>query len=197
MKKAIILSVILCFSLSSIKHVRPLIFAEPSDKTSMVKQNDLTTDDSQTVVNQNESTTDNSQSVVEQNNLTTDDNQVVVEQNESTTDDSQSIVEQNESTTDDSQSAVEQNESTIDDSQPVVEQNNLTQEQAKNLLIKYNDKVNYIYQGDENNFEALKSKNLHGYVFLPDVETDIGFFVDKETSHIYFFHPSGYLELAQ
>ena len=73
----------------------------------------------------------------------------------------------------------------------------LTLEQAKNLLIKYNDKVDYIYQGDENNFEYLKSKKLQGYVFLPDVDTDIGYFVDKKTSNIYFFHPSGYFELAK
>lgn len=83
------------------------------------------------------------------------------------------------------------------DNSDTIQNISLTQEQAKELLIKYNDKVDYIYQGDENDFEALKSKNLSGYVFLPDVETDIGFFVDKNTSHIYFFHPSGYLELAQ
>ena len=60
-----------------------------------------------------------------------------------------------------------------------------------------NDKVDYIYQGDANEFEYLKSKNLQGYVFLPDVDTDIGYFVDKQTSNIYFFHPSGYLELVK
>jgi len=72
----------------------------------------------------------------------------------------------------------------------------LTVEQAKKLLIKYNDKVDYIYQGNANDFEYLKSKNLQGYVFLPNVDTDIGYFVDKQTSNIYFFHPSGYLELV-
>ena len=75
--------------------------------------------------------------------------------------------------------------------------NTLTQEQAKELLIKYNNKVDYIYQGTEDNFEALKSKNLHGYVFLPDADTDIGYYVDKESSQIYYFHPSGYLELVK
>lgn len=84
---------------------------------------------------------------------------------------------------------------TSQDSQITI-QADLTQEQAKELLIKYNNTVDYIYQGDENKFEALKSKDLHGYVFLPDVETDIGYFVDKKTCQIYFFHPSGYLELA-
>ncbi|WP_296647602.1 hypothetical protein [Romboutsia sp. 13368] len=73
----------------------------------------------------------------------------------------------------------------------------LTLEQAKELLIKYNNKVDYIYQGDANDFEYLKLKKLQGYVFLPDVDTDIGYFVDKQTSNIYFFHPSGYLELVK
>lgn len=79
----------------------------------------------------------------------------------------------------------------------IVENNTLTQEQAKELLIKYNNKVDYIYQGDESKFEVLKAKDLHGYVFLPDVDTDIGYFVDKQTYQIYFFHPSGYLELVK
>lgn len=83
------------------------------------------------------------------------------------------------------------------DTYKISQQVELTVEQAKELLIKYNDKVDYIYQGDANNFEYLKSKKLQGYVFLPNVDTDIGYFVDKQTSKIYFFHPSGYLELAK
>lgn len=77
-----------------------------------------------------------------------------------------------------------------------LEQTTLTQEQAKEILINYNNKVNYIYQGDASQFDALKNKNLSGYVFLPDVPGDIGFFVNEKTSEIYFFHPSGYLELV-
>lgn len=79
----------------------------------------------------------------------------------------------------------------------IVQNNTLTQEEANQLLLNYNNKVNYIFQGDANQFEALKSKNLQGYVFLPDVEGDIGYFVDKNTCDIYFFHPSGYLELVK
>ena len=74
--------------------------------------------------------------------------------------------------------------------------NNLTQEEAKELLIKYNNKVNYIYQGNASQFDALNAKNLTGYVFLPDAPGDIGYFVDDKTSEIYFFHPSGYIELV-
>ena len=85
----------------------------------------------------------------------------------------------------------------IYDNNKINQQNELTVEQAKELLLKYNNKVDYIYQGDASNFEYLKSKNLQGYVFLPDVDTDIGYFVDKQNSNIYFFHPSGYLELAK
>lgn len=79
----------------------------------------------------------------------------------------------------------------------IYENQELTIKDAKELLLKYNDKVNYIYQGDADDFEYLKSKNFKGYVFLPNVDTDIGYFVDKETSNIYFFHPSGYLELVK
>ena len=74
----------------------------------------------------------------------------------------------------------------------------LTQEQARELLLKYNNKLDYEYQGDENTFTVLKSKNLSGYVFLPtNIDTDMGYFVDKTNSNIYYFHPSGYLELIK
>lgn len=70
----------------------------------------------------------------------------------------------------------------------------LTKEQAKQILVDRNPNVEYIYQGDENTFEVLKEKNLSGYVFLPNEEGDMGFLVDKNTSNIYYFHPSGYVE---
>lgn len=70
----------------------------------------------------------------------------------------------------------------------------LTQDDAKKLLIQYNNTVDYIYQGDASQFDTLKAKNLTGYVFLPDAPGDIGYFVDDKTSDIYYFHPSGYLE---
>ncbi|EQK47256.1 MULTISPECIES: hypothetical protein [Paraclostridium] len=79
----------------------------------------------------------------------------------------------------------------------VQKQNTLTQADAQQLLINNNDKVNYIFQGTSDNFKALQDKGLKGYVFLPDVESDMGYFVDQDTSHIYYFHPSGYLELIK
>lgn len=72
----------------------------------------------------------------------------------------------------------------------------LNQEQAEELLKMHNSNINYIYQGNEEDFEALKEQGLKGYVFLPDVESDLGFFVDKDNASVYYFHPSGYLELA-
>ena len=43
----------------------------------------------------------------------------------------------------------------------------------------------------------LKEKGLEGYVFLMDADTDLGMFVNKDDAKIYYFHPSGYLELAE
>lgn len=73
----------------------------------------------------------------------------------------------------------------------------LNKEEALELLEMYNPNVKYIYQGTENDFEALQERGLKGYVFLPDVDTDLGMFVNKDNAKIYYFHPSGYLELAQ
>lgn len=67
--------------------------------------------------------------------------------------------------------------------------------QAKQILIDKNDKMEYIYQGDEEKFTVLKEKNHEGYVFLPNVNTDIGYFVDKNTGETYYFHPSGYMDI--
>jgi len=75
--------------------------------------------------------------------------------------------------------------------------NKLSKDQAQELLSMYNPNVKYIYQGTENEFEVLKEKGLEGYVFLPEIDTDLGMFVNKDTAKIYYFHPSGYLELAQ
>ncbi|MBQ3423486.1 MAG: hypothetical protein IJH34_17920 [Romboutsia sp.] len=73
----------------------------------------------------------------------------------------------------------------------------LTKEQAEQILINYNNDVDYIYQGNENDFEYLKSNGLKGYVYLPDIETDIGYFIDQYNSNIYYFHPSGFFELVK
>ena len=76
-------------------------------------------------------------------------------------------------------------------------QKEANKEEAEELLSMYNPNVKYIYQGTENDFAALKEKGLEGYVFLMDADTDLGMFVNKDDAKIYYFHPSGYLELAE
>ena len=78
----------------------------------------------------------------------------------------------------------------------------MTKSEAEAVLNKYIKDVEksdftYTYQGDENTFEAMKEKGIRGYVFLPNLETDMAYLVDKDTGSIYFFHPSGYFELLQ
>lgn len=73
----------------------------------------------------------------------------------------------------------------------------LSKEDALKLLQLMNPNLTYEYKGDETNFPVLKDKGLYGYVFLPDIDTDLGYFIDKNNSHIYYFHPSGYLELIK
>lgn len=84
-------------------------------------------------------------------------------------------------------------EETINDEQITASQS-LTMEEALKLLMDMNPNLVYEYKGDENKFPVLKNKGLYGYVFLPKIDTDLGYFVDKNTSSIYYFHPSGYLE---
>lgn len=73
----------------------------------------------------------------------------------------------------------------------------LTKNLAENILKSINSEIEYLYQGDETNFIALQETNLSGYVFLPNVDGDMGYFVDKNNSDVYLFHPSGYLELIR
>lgn len=82
------------------------------------------------------------------------------------------------------------------------ENKGMTQEEAQVILNKYISEVEkadftYTYQGDENTFKSIKEKGIRGYVFLPNIETDMAYLVDKDSGNIYFFHPSGYFELLQ
>ena len=72
----------------------------------------------------------------------------------------------------------------------------MSKSQAEAVLNKYLNEVEktdltYTYQGDENTFESIKEKGIRGYVFLPNVDTDMAYLVDKDNGNIYFFHPSG------
>ena len=78
----------------------------------------------------------------------------------------------------------------------------MSKSQAEAVLNKYLNEVEktdltYTYQGDENTFESIKEKGIRGYVFLPNVDTDMAYLVDKDNGNIYFFHPSGYFELLK
>ena len=78
----------------------------------------------------------------------------------------------------------------------------MSKSQAEAVLNKYLNEIEktdltYTYQGDENTFESIKEKGIRGYVFLPNVDTDMAYLVDKDNGNIYFFHPSGYFELLK
>ena len=86
-----------------------------------------------------------------------------------------------------------------EESQTVVEQKTtLTQSQALQLVKAYEPGVaGYDYMGDENTYTCIKEKGIQGYVFLPQCDGDMAYLVDKNSGHIYFFHPSGYFELLK
>ena len=84
----------------------------------------------------------------------------------------------------------------------VEDKTGMSKSEAEAILNKYIKEVEeadftYTYQGDENTFEAIKEKGIRGYVFLPNVDTDLAYLVDKDSGNIYYFHPSGYFENLQ
>ena len=92
-------------------------------------------------------------------------------------------------------------EVSVEDKEEVVDMG-MTKSEAEEILNKYISEVEqgdftYTYQGDENYFNVLKEKGIKGYVFLPNIETDMGYLVDKDNGSIYLFHPSGYFELVK
>ncbi|CCY47387.1 putative uncharacterized protein [Peptostreptococcus anaerobius CAG:621] len=70
----------------------------------------------------------------------------------------------------------------------------LNREEALNVLKKQGTNLDYSYMGDEKDYSVLKEKGHEGYVFLPNTNTDMGLFVDKNTKEVYYFHPSGYID---
>lgn len=115
---------------------------------------------------------------------------VIKEENNTQVKDEQQNVEKEQVTTEEPKKEEPKDESNVE----VI--NVLNKEQAQEVLKMYKKDVQFTYEGDENNFQALSQRGLSGYVFFPDYDTDLGFFVDKNTASIYYFHPSGYLELA-
>lgn len=87
----------------------------------------------------------------------------------------------------------------VEESQLVVEQKvTLSQAQALQLVKAYEPGVaGYDYMGDENTYPCIKEQGIQGYVFLPQCDGDMAYLVDKNSGHIYFFHPSGYFDLLK
>lgn len=70
----------------------------------------------------------------------------------------------------------------------------LNREEALNVLKNQGTNLDYSYMGNEKDYSVLKEKGHEGYVFLPNTNTDMGLFVDKNTKEVYYFHPSGYID---
>ena len=106
---------------------------------------------------------------------------------------------QPQATTQPTTNVVNKEEPKAEESQTVVEQKTtLTQSQALQLVKAYEPGVaGYDYMGDENTYACIKEKGIQGYVFLPQCDGDMAYLVDKNSGHIYFFHPSGYFELLK
>lgn len=75
--------------------------------------------------------------------------------------------------------------------------NYINKEQALSILKKKEKNKTFIYMGTEKDFEYLSESKQKGYVFLPDEEGDIGYFVNRINKKVYYFHPSGYMELMK
>jgi len=91
----------------------------------------------------------------------------------------------------------EKNKSEVAESEQEKNNDVLTKEEALNHISKGNDEFTYSYMGDENDFSVLREKGYEGYVYLPDVNTDMGVFIDKNTKEKYYFHPSGYMDIYE
>ena len=87
------------------------------------------------------------------------------------------------------------NDQTQQNVQNTEQQKALSREEALQVLKEKNKNCDFDYMGDENTFNVLKEKGQEGYVFLPEAQTDLGLFVNKNTREVYTFHPSGSLDI--
>lgn len=188
MKRGIITLSILCSGILMISPISNLSFAEDANNKDAINGQ---------VIIQNTDEKNNQQSNIQDENKET--NIVNTNKSEETKDNNEEankeVVKQGEEQEVPKQEIEKTEEKTekIETSVEVVKQ--LNKEQAKELLESRNQGLQFEYQGDENNFNILKEKGLSGYVFLPNVDGDMGYFVDKNTSNVYYFHPSGYMDL--
>lgn len=188
MKKGIIALSILCTGLLLFDPIKNISFANKSDNlVNKVEKYETNTYDKE-LYNENSTVSEN-ENIDKEDKYK--DNKVEEEKSEYTNQESEIkqevVVNENKETTKDE----------CEDNISKEEKQVLSKEEAEQLLISINPELEYLYQGDENSFPVLKEKDLTGYVFLPNVDGDIGYFVDKTNSDVYFFHPSGYLELVK
>lgn len=120
-----------------------------------------------------------------------------------TNNESQKVVTKQETTVEQPKQQVTENvvnkEEPKAEEQPAIEQKTtLTQAQALQLVKAYEPGVaDYNYMGDENTYPCIKVQGIQGYVFLPQCDGDMAYLVDKNSGHIYLFHPSGYFDLLK
>ena len=180
----------------NLDNTKPHKTLETNDETKLIstnKKSDLNDikvkeNDSSNYINSKETSNNNLKETKETSNNLDNDNEQITNSKESTSNEQINVPK--EETINEPIAKVEEN---ISDEQVTASQS-LTMEEALKLLMDMNPNLVYEYKGDENKFPVLKNKGLYGYVFLPKIDTDLGYFVDKNTSSIYYFHPSGYLE---
>lgn len=153
-----------------------------------------------------EESTTSEQTMVQQtnNDQTTQVNTTVKEENVVNELDKEEVVVKEEVITEEvnNQDIIEENKEDVQSQQEVSEEVGISMADAQSILNKYlsgveNVDFTYTYQGDENDFEVMQEKGIKGYVFLPNIETDMAYLVDKNSGSIYYFHPSGYLAQLQ
>lgn len=201
MKRAIIALSILCTGALAINPIKNISFAQNADKNTnkQVVQSVEINKSENLNVEKNKNIEVNKEVVKTEANkketLKNEEKELVINKEEATK------PQKNEQNT--KQPVIEKNEAVVENKNKEKADKNtvevievLNKEQAKELLKMVNPDMNYVYQGDETTFEVLSQRGLSGYVFLPDVDGDMGLFVDKNTAKVYYFHPSGYLELA-
>ena len=188
MKKGIIALSILCTGLLLFDPIKNISFANKSDNlVNKVEKYETNTYDKE-LYNENSTVSEN-ENIDKEDKYK--DNKVEEEKSEYTNQESE--IKQEVVVNENKEISKDEHKDNISK----VEKQVLSKEEAEQLLISINPELEYLYQGDENSFPVLKEKDLTGYVFLPNVDGDIGYFVDKTNSDVYFFHPSGYLELVK
>ena len=208
MKKSVLVLSILVGGLMLVNPSQEITFAQNknkinSEKSLVVQGNDKLNNEQSLVVQDNGKLNNNQNLVVQDDNKMKNKQDLIVQDNDKLSNKQNFVVQNNDKINNEQnkvnneQNLVVQDNDKINNEQVIAQKNKLNQNEAQQLLKDYNNKVNYIFIGNASDFEALDEKGLEGYVFLPDADSDMGYFVDQNTHHIYYFHPSGYFELIK